>query len=83
MRPGIDKNEVLGMLTDMVYSLEEAETILHHSLAGMRAEICRSQSEKIENLGIVLDGLEANASNTYNSHSLIQEARNLKLELGF
>lgn len=84
MRPGIEKEQILGILTDMVYKLEETDVILHGSVAGIRTDMCVAQSERIKDIGIVLDGLEKNLSAVqYCSTSLITDTKGLKLELGF
>ena len=83
MRPGIEKEEVLGMLTDMVYELEEADASLHHSLEAMRAGMYLGQTEKIEGFGIILDGIEANMAIKSKTPASIPDTKGLKLELGF
>lgn len=83
MRPGIEKEEVLGMLTEMVCELEEADASLHHSLAAIRAGMYLDQSEKIESYGMILDGLEADMAIQSRTSAHLPDTKGLKLELGF
>jgi len=84
MRPGIEKEQILGMLTDMVYNLEDADANLHDTLAGIRTDMCIAQTERLESIDILLEGIEKNLSvYKYSSAPLITDTKGLKLELGF
>ena len=84
MRPGIEKEHILGMLTDMAYNLLETDTNLHVSMEGMRADMFIAHSISMEEFNVVLDGMEKNLSvSDYRSPSLVSDTKCLKLELGF
>jgi hypothetical protein len=84
MRTGIEKEQILGMLTDMVYNLEEADAGLLVSMEGIRADMYSAHSVSMEGFRMFLDGLEKDLSaSNYSSSSLILDTKCLKLELGF
>jgi hypothetical protein len=84
MRTGIEKEAILGMLTDMVYNLEEADTNLHVSMEGIRTNMYSAHSVSMEGFRVVLESLEKDLSvYDYSSSPLITDTKGLKLELGF
>lgn len=84
MRPGIEKKQILGILTDMIHNLEVADANLQDTLTEIRSDMCIAQTERLENIELVLNGLEKNLSAfKYNSAPLITDTKGLKLELGF
>jgi hypothetical protein len=84
MRTGIEKEAILGMLTDMVYNLEEADTNLHVSMEGIRTNMYSAHSVSMEGFRVVLESLENDLSvYDYSSSPLITDTKGLKLELGF
>lgn len=84
MRTGIEKEAILGMLTDMVYNLEEADANLHVSMEGIRSNMYSAHSVSMEGFRVVLDSLEKDLSvSDYSSSPLISDTKGLKLELGF
>ena len=85
MRTGIEKEEILGMLTDMAHSLEETEINLHESLMGIRERMCLTHSSQIRETSIFLDRMEGKLlPELIKSESQTKsEQSSLKLELSF
>ncbi|MEH7441658.1 hypothetical protein V7201_04900 [Bacillus sp. JJ1122] len=84
MRSGIEKKQILGILTDMIQNLEVADANLQDTLTGIRSDMCIAQTERLEKIELVLDGLEKNVSAyKYSNAPLITDTKGLKLELGF
>ena len=84
MRTGIEKEEILGMLTDMAHSLEETEINLHESLMGIRETMCLTHSSQLRETGNFLDRMEGKLPELINSESQAKsEQSSLKLELSF
>ncbi|WP_102263373.1 hypothetical protein [Mesobacillus jeotgali] len=84
MRTGIEKEEILGMLTDMAHSLEETEINLHESLMGIRETMCLTHSSKLRETGIFLDRVEGKLPKLIKSEPQAKsEQSSLKLELSF
>ena len=84
MRPGIEKEEVLGILTDMAHSLEETDINLHESLMGIRETMCLTHSSQLTETGILLDRMEGRLPHSM-KHDLQtkSEQTSLKLEMSF
>ncbi|MFT9600602.1 hypothetical protein [Mesobacillus sp.] len=84
MRPGIDKEEILGMLTDMAHSLEETDINLHESLMEIREKLCLSHSSQLKETGVFLDRMEGKLPQLIKSELQAKsEQSSLKLELSF
>ena len=78
MRPGIDKEEILEMLTDMAHSLEVTDMNLHDSLAEIRNTMYGTHSGHIEETRNLLERMEGKLSQPAN-----REQTSLQLELSF
>jgi hypothetical protein len=84
MRPGIEKQEILGMLTDMAHSLEETDINLHESLMEIRETMCLSHSTQLIETGILLDRMEGKLPQPITpDFKTTSEQSTLKLELSF
>lgn len=84
MRAGIEKKQILGVLTDMIHNLEVADANLQGTLTGIRSDMCIAQTERLEKIELILDGLEKDLSAyKYRNAPLITDTKGLKLELGF
>jgi hypothetical protein len=84
MRTGINKEEILGILTDMAHHIDETDTNLQSSLSDHREEMCKDITLRLAEIEILLDKMEAKVSrNRNNTASLMTESPALKLELGF
>ncbi|GAM12596.1 hypothetical protein [Mesobacillus selenatarsenatis] len=84
MRPGIEKEEILGMLTDMAHSLEETDINLHESLMEVRETMCLTHSSQLRETGIFLDRMEGKLPKLIKSELHAKsEQSSLKLELSF
>lgn len=84
MRPGIEKEEILGMLTDMAHSLEATDMNLHDSMTEIRQTMYGTHSMHLEETSILLDTMEGKLPQSVN-HALQakSEQTSLKLELSF
>jgi hypothetical protein len=84
MRPGIEKEEILGMLTDMAHSLEETDINLHESLMEIRETMCLTHSSQLTETSIFLDRMEGKLTQPMKSDLQAKsEQSSLKLELSF
>lgn len=84
MRPGIEKEEILGMLTDMANSLEVTDMNLHHSLAEIRKTMYGTHSMNLEETSILLERMEEQLLPSINpAVQAKSEQLSLKLELSF
>lgn len=63
MKPGIEKEDFLRVLTEMAHSLEEAETILHWSSMEIRETMYMNHSLHLEETSILLNSLERKLPN--------------------
>ncbi|MBS8264650.1 hypothetical protein DYI25_09400 [Mesobacillus boroniphilus] len=81
MKQGIEKDEILGMLTDMAHSLEETDFNLHESLMEIRETMCLFHSSQLTETGIFLDRMEGKLLQEIKPD--LQEQSSLKLELSF
>ncbi|MBT2639064.1 MULTISPECIES: hypothetical protein [unclassified Bacillus (in: firmicutes)] len=84
MRPGIEKDEILGMLTDMAHSLEVTDINLHDSLTEIRKTMYGTHSMHLAETSILLEKMEAKLPQpmTPALHAK-PEHTSLKLELSF
>ena len=84
MKSGIEKEEILGILTNMAHSLEETEISLHESLRGTREKMCVAHASQLTETGILLDRMEGKLSQPINpALQAMPEQSSLKLELSF
>ncbi|WLR56583.1 hypothetical protein LC048_06695 [Mesobacillus subterraneus] len=84
MRPGIEKEEILGMLTDMDHSLEETDINLHEYLVEIRETMCLTHSSQLSETGIFLDRMEGKLPQFIKTELQAKsEQSSLKLELSF
>lgn len=84
MKSGIEKEEILGILTNMAHSLEETEINLHDSLRGIREKMCLTHSSQLTETGILLDKMEGKLPQPINPALQVKpEQSSLKLELSF
>lgn len=63
MKPGIEKEDFLRVLTEMAHSLEEAETILQWSSMEIRETMYMNHSLHLEETSILLNSLERKLPN--------------------
>jgi hypothetical protein len=86
VKPGIEKKQILAMLSGMVQNLEEADSSLFISMTDKRSDLYMKQYELMKEFENQLIILESKASNyLYSSSNMngFQDAAGLKLELGF
>lgn len=84
MRPGIEKEEILGILTNMAHSLEETEINLHESLRGIRENMCVIHASQLTETGNLLERMEGKLPQPINpALQAMPEQSSLKLELSF
>ncbi|MBT2694197.1 hypothetical protein [Bacillus sp. ISL-55] len=84
MRSGIEKEEILGMLTDMAHSLEETDINLHESLMEVRETMCLAHSSQLTETGNFLDRMEGRLPQLIKSDLQAKsEQTSLKLEMSF
>ena len=84
MRAGIEKKQILGILTDMIHNLEVTDANLQDTLTGIRSDMCIAQTERLEKIELILNGLEEDLSAyKYSNAPLVTDTKGLKLELGF
>lgn len=86
MSAGINREQVLGIMAEMVQHLEQADETLHDSLAGIRERLHIEHSGRMAEFEVYLDQLERKPSRViYSSHAVNEysETSSLKLELGF
>ncbi|CAM4057275.1 hypothetical protein [Mesobacillus thioparans] len=84
MKPGIEREEFLGMLTEMAHCLEETEMNLHESLVGVREKMYIAHSAHLEKTSLLLDRMEGKFPLGLNtSIQSNNEHASLKLEMSF
>ncbi|WHX39075.1 hypothetical protein QNH36_15460 [Mesobacillus sp. AQ2] len=84
MKPGIEREEFLGMLTEMALCLEETDMNLHESLQGVREKMYKAHSVHLEKTSMLLDKVEGEIPQALNSSiQPINEQASLKLEMSF
>jgi IS4 transposase len=84
MRPGIEKDEILGMLNDMAHSLEVTDMNLHDLLTETRKTMYGTHSRHLAETSILLEKMEGKLPHpmTPALHAK-HEQTSLKLELSF
>lgn len=84
MRPGIEKEEILGMLTDMAHSLEVTDMNLHHCLTEIRKTMYGTHSMQLAETSILLERMEGKLPQSLNpALQAKSEQLSLKLEMSF
>ncbi|WNF21477.1 hypothetical protein [Mesobacillus jeotgali] len=84
MRPGIEKEEILGMLTDMAHSLEVTDMNLHDSMTEIRKTMYGTHSIHLAETRILLETMEGKMPQSMNpALQAKSEEPSLKLELSF
>lgn len=78
MRPGIEKEEILGMLSDIAHSLEVTDINLHDSLMEIRKTMYGTHSMHLAETRILLERMEGKLP-----LQAMPEHTSLKLELSF
>ncbi|RSD26534.1 hypothetical protein [Mesobacillus subterraneus] len=81
MKPGIEKEEMLRLLTKMAHSLDETDMNMHGSMQVQRVKMCQSHAFRLEELRVLVDRMEAKMPMAATSGK--QETSALKLELSF
>lgn len=84
MIQGIEKEEILGILTEMAYCLEETEMNLHESMIGFTETLCIAHNSHLEKTSMLLDMVEGKLSKAKNAPVQTKNDPNsLTLELSF
>ncbi|MBT2677753.1 hypothetical protein J7E38_01995 [Bacillus sp. ISL-35] len=84
MKQGIEREEFLGMLTEMAHCLEETDMNLLESLQGVREKMYNVHSLQLEKTSRLLDKVEREIPQALNSSvQTINEQASLKLEMSF
>ncbi|WP_079509518.1 hypothetical protein [Mesobacillus jeotgali] len=80
MKPGIEREEILGVLTEMACCLEETDMNLQESLLEIRETMYNVHASHIEETNMLLDKMEGELPKSMKPKN---ETASLKLEMSF
>jgi hypothetical protein len=80
MKPGIDREEFLGILTEMADCLEETDMNLQESLMEIRETMFNAHASHLEETNMLLVKMEGEFPRATNPKN---ETASLKLEMSF
>jgi hypothetical protein len=84
MRPGIEKEQILGMLTDMAHSLEATDMNLHDSITEIRKTMYGTHAMHLAEISILLETMEGKLPRSMDPALQTKSGQtSLKLELSF